>query len=118
MKSSKPPRFLSPELPSGLCPGLTGKLNEFTALSDPQLNCTLYTTIARLLQIIFSCFIRVIMCLFVVLCAIWYHSYNLKNVRNAHRGVLLSVKLQGSACNLTKSNTPPWVFFTFFKLCT
>ena len=20
------------------------------------------------------------------------------------------------ACNLTKSNTPPWVFFTFFKL--
>ena len=21
------------------------------------------------------------------------------------------------ACNFTKSNTPPWVFFTFFKLC-
>ena len=20
------------------------------------------------------------------------------------------------ACNFTKSNTPPWVFFTFFKL--
>ena len=37
----------------------------------------------------------------------------LKNVKNTHRGVLLLV-----ACNFTKSNTPPWVFFTFFKLCT
>ena len=26
------------------------------------------------------------------------------------------VKLQASACNFTKSNTPPWVFFTFLKL--
>ena len=30
----------------------------------------------------------------VVLCAIWYHSYNLKNVKNTHGGVLLLVKLQ------------------------
>ena len=22
------------------------------------------------------------------------------------------------ACNFTKINTPPWVLFTFFKLCT
>ena len=44
-------------------------------------------------------------------CAIWYHVYNLKNVKNTHGGVLLLV-----ACNLTKSNTPPWLFFTFFKL--
>ena len=31
--------------------------------------------------------------------------------------MLLLVKLQTSASNFTKSNTPPWVFFTFFKLC-
>ena len=39
-----------------------------------------------------------------------------KNTNNTHRGVLLLVKLQASACNFTKSNTPPWVFFMFFKL--
>ena len=55
---------------------------------------------------------------FVVLCAIWYHSYNLKNVKNTHGGVLLLVKLQAEACNFTKSSTPPWVFFTIFRLCT
>ena len=48
-------------------------------------------------------------------CTIWYHLYNLRNVKNNHGGVLLSVKLQ-AACNFTKSNTPLWVFFTFFKL--
>ena len=42
----------------------------------------------------------------VMRCAIWYHLYNLKNVRNTHGGML----------SFTKSNTPPWVFFTFFKL--
>ena len=26
------------------------------------------------------------------------------------------VKLQASARTFTKSNSPPWVFFTFFKL--
>ena len=30
--------------------------------------------------------------------------------------VLLLVTLQTEACNFTKSNTPPWVFFAFFKL--
>ena len=30
-------------------------------------------------------------------CAIWYHLYNLKNVKNTHGGVLISVKLQGSS---------------------
>ena len=34
-----------------------------------------------------------------------------KNVKNTHGGVLLWVKLQA-----TTSNTPPWMFFTFFKL--
>ena len=27
---------------------------------------------------------------------------------------LLLIKLQAKTCNLTKSNTPPWVFFSFF----
>ena len=40
-----------------------------------------------------------------------------KNVENTHGGVLLLVKVQASACNCTKINTPPWVFFMFFKLC-
>ena len=38
-------------------------------------------------------------------CAIWYHVYNLKNVKNTRE-----------KHNFTKGNTPPWVFFTFFKL--
>ena len=32
-----------------------------------------------------------------------------KKVKNTHRGA--------EACNITKRNTPPWVFFTFFNLC-
>ena len=49
-------------------------------------------------------------------CAICYHLNNLKNMKNIHGGELLLVKLQVLACNFTKSNTPPYVFFTFFKL--
>ena len=49
----------------------------------------------------------------VMCCAVWYHLYNFKKVKNTHGGVLLFVKLK---VNFTKSNTPPWVFFTFFKL--
>ena len=30
---------------------------------------------------------------FVMRCAIWYHLYNLKNVKNTHGGVLILVKL-------------------------
>ena len=48
-------------------------------------------------------------------CAIWQHLHNLKNLKNTHGGVLLLVKLQVLTYNFTKSNTPPWVFFTFFK---
>ena len=44
--------------------------------------------------------------------AIWYHLYNLKNVKNAHKGVLLLVKLQA-----TKSNISPSVFSRFLN-CT
>ena len=54
--------------------------------------------------------------LYVMCCAIWYYLYNLKNVKNTHGGVLISVKLQVLACNFTKVNNPPWVFLTFFKL--
>ena len=50
-----------------------------------------------------------------MLCAIWYHLYNLKNVKNAYGGVLALVKLQVSAQNSPKSNIPS-AFFTFFKL--
>ena len=53
----------------------------------------------------------------VIRCATWYHLYNLKSVKNTHGGVLPLVKLHASANNFAKSNTPPWVFFTFFKLC-
>ena len=47
-------------------------------------------------------------CKYVMRCAIWYHLHNLKNVKKPDGGVVLLV---------TKSNTPPWVFFTFFN-CT
>ena len=50
----------------------------------------------------------------VMFCAIWYHLYNLKNVKNTHGGVLLF--------NFAKSNTLPWSIgvFRVFKLnkCT
>ena len=32
------------------------------------------------------------------------------------RRALFLVKLQAEACNFAKSNNPPWVSFTFFKL--
>ena len=55
--------------------------------------------------------------LYLVRCPIWYHLHNLKNVKNTHKGVLLLVvKMQALACNFAKSNTPPCVFFSFFKL--
>ena len=45
----------------------------------------------------------------VMLYAIWYHLYNLKNgEKHPWRSV--------NSCNFTKINTPPWVFFTFLKL--
>ena len=47
---------------------------------------------------------------YVVRCAIWYQLYNFKNVKNTHGGVLIL------ACNFTKINAPPLVFFTFLKL--
>ena len=36
----------------------------------------------------------------VMFCAIWYHLYNLKNVKNIHGGALLLVKLQAFSLQL------------------
>ena len=44
---------------------------------------------------------------------ILYHLYKLKNVKNSEGGVLLLVKLPAEVCNFTKSEIPPWMFFTF-----
>ena len=56
---------------------------------------------------------------FILFCcwAIWYHFYNLKSVKKyPWRSVTFS-KVEATACNFTKSNTPPWVFFKFLS-CT
>ena len=37
---------------------------------------------------------------YVKICAIWYHLYNLKSVKNTHGGVLLLVKLQAKSLQL------------------
>ena len=47
---------------------------------------------------------------------IWYHFYNLKNVKNTHGGVILLVNLLAEACSFTKEYPPLWMFFPFFKL--
>ena len=39
-----------------------------------------------------------------------------KQLKNTHGGVLISAKLQAEAYNFNKSDTPPLVFFRFFKL--
>lgn len=35
------------------------------------------------------------------LCAIWYHLHNLKKEKNIHGGVLILVKIQAEACDVT-----------------
>ena len=54
---------------------------------------------------------------YVLRCAIWYYLDSLKNVKNTNVGVLHLVKVQAEACNLTKRNAAPRVFFTFLN-CT
>ena len=44
----------------------------------------------------------------VVRCAIWYHMYNLKNVKNTHGGVVLSRFL--NCTNGTKSSKASQIF--------
>ena len=47
--------------------------------------------------------------IFESLCMIYYNFYNLRNLKITHGRIILLVKLQA----LAKSNTPPWIFFTF-----
>ena len=44
---------------------------------------------------------------YVVRCVIWYHLYNLKNMKNTYGGVLILVKLLAKASNFTKINISP-----------
>ena len=87
---------------------------------DIMFKCNLNVSFETILQCIplkrGKSYLKAMDATFVMLCAIWHNLYNLKNVNNAHWRVLLLVKLQAKACNFTKSNTPPWAFFTFLKL--
>ena len=67
--------------------------------------CSQKTKLDAFFRIVF--FMAVYLCgyIYVVRCAIQYHLYNFKNVKNTHGRVLLS-----------KNNTFPQVFFTFFEL--
>ena len=49
-----------------------------------------------------------------MLCTIWCHLYNLKNVKDTHGEMLLLVKLQAKSCNFTNSNTPPFLFLSVY----
>ena len=49
---------------------------------------------------------------FVMRCAIWYHLYNLKNVKNTLRGISILVKLQAE----TQSRNAPHFIFYFKAL--
>ena len=49
-----------------------------------------------------------------MLCAIWYHLYDLKNVKNTHGGVLLSVKLPATLLKVTRVHD----CFSSFLSCT
>ena len=51
---------------------------------------------------------------YLIFCVIWYQLCSFENVKNTHGWVLLSAKLQAFTI---KSITPPWVPFTFLKLC-
>ena len=44
-----------------------------------------------------------------------YHFDNSENVKNIHRGVLFSVKLNNETCDFTKRTLLHVFFFTFFK---
>ena len=43
---------------------------------------------------------------------IWYHLYNLKNMKQTHGRMLSLIKLQAKT---TKSNTLPYLFFMFLN---
>ena len=58
------------------------------------------------------------LCLYVMLCTIWYHLYNLKSVKNTHRGELLLVKLQAEATGFkwTVTFNVNLVFYGLFSI--
>ena len=58
---------------------------------------------------ILASFLENLLKLYIMLCIIRYHLYNLKNVKNTHGGVLLLVRFQASASasKFFKSNIPP-----------
>ena len=53
--------------------------------------------------------------LFQTLCVIWFHSHNLKSVKNTYVRVIIFSKVASSTSSCTKSITPAWAFFTFSK---
>ena len=52
----------------------------------------------------------------VMRCAIWYHQYNLNNVKNTHGEVFFLVNLQAKNFKI-HTNTSPWAFFSPFLNC-
>ena len=53
----------------------------------------------------------------VTLCAIWYHLYNLKNMKTTNGGGILLIKFQAEACSFTK-RTLAHGYFSSFLNCT
>ena len=49
-----------------------------------------------------------------MLCAIWYHLYNFKKMKNTHGGVLLLVKLQAKVTLLRGCSF--FYFLSYFKI--
>ena len=47
---------------------------------------------------------------------IWYHLYNLRNVKNTHGGVLMLLKLQAKPTTLLKLTILHGCLFMFLKL--
>ena len=91
----------------------------YQSVSPPSFEISLFFLIRYRLKLFdnsFSNSYTKFIILNVMRCAIWYHLYNLKDVKNIHGGVLILVKLQTEDCNFTKINTLPWVFFMFLKL--
>ena len=50
-------------------------------------------------------------------CAIWYHLYNLKNVKNSHGGVLILTRFRLKPATLLKLTLLHWYFSRFLN-CT
>ena len=48
-------------------------------------------------------------------CAIWYHLYNLKNVKNTHGGVLILVKLQAGIMGYVQTVSAMLQFIFLYK---